>query len=263
MSVLAKVRTGPPSYNTAIKALVYGGPGKGKTTFAASIPDVLLVDFEAGAHHVDCDRVSITSKKDFDALLEELKTTDKYKCLALDTVDWLQKLIFDDVCKKAGVSNISKMEYGKGYAESQTILNKYLDAFHGLMKAKKDGDKVKPGMDIVILAHAQQRRVTDNPEQAEIDRHTIKLQVNDKGVGMGPILVEWVDYMLYATHDDTFYQDGRKTKARAGERVLKTQGHTYFEAKARRPIPDQIPMDWATFKQHHNNPTKKEVKANA
>ena len=152
------------------------------------------------------------------------------------------------------MSNIQKIEFGKGYAESQTILNKYLDAFHGLMKAK---------MDIVILAHAQQRRVTDNPEQAEIDRHTIKLQVNDKGVGMGPILVEWVDYMLYATHDDTFYQDGRKTKARAGERVLKTQGHTYFEAKARRPIPDQIPMDWATFKQHHNNPTKKEVKPNA
>lgn len=254
MSVLEKVRTGPPEKDMPIKALVYGGPGKGKTTFAASIPDVLLVDFEAGAHHVECDRVSIRSKQEFDSLLEEFKTNTKYKCLALDTIDWLQKLIFDDVCKTYGVSNIAKIEFGKGYAESQTILNKYLDALHGLMQTR---------MDVVILAHAQQRRVTDNPEQAEIDRHTIKLQVNDKGVGMGPILIEWVDYMLYATYDDSFYKDGRKTKARAGERVLMTQGHTYFEAKARRPIPDVIPMDWQTFKQHHNNPTKKEVQTNA
>ena len=255
MSVLEKVRTGPPTNDTGIKALVYGGPGGGKTTLAASIPDVILVDFEAGANHVDCDRVYIRERKDFDALLKELWNDKKYQALALDTLDWLQKMIFDDVCKSAGVSNIAKIEFGKGYAEAQTILNKYLDNLTLLMQKKQ--------MDVLLLAHSQQRRVTDNPEQAEIDRHTIKLQVNDRGVGMGPIVIEWVDYMLYATYADAFYKDGRKTKARAGERVLKTQGHTYFEAKARRPIPETIAMDWATFKQHHNNPTKKEVKTDA
>jgi len=241
---LKNVRQGI-DHDIPIKMCIFGGPGTGKTTLGSKIENSLLVDFEGGARHVSGNRIAIKTRKAFDELLSELEADGgkTYKVLVLDTVDWLQKAIFDDVAAQAGAPNIAAIEFGKGYAAAQQALYGYLDRLDGLMTKSK--------MDIVFLAHSQKAKTTDNPEQHEIDRHTIKLQVNDKGVGMGPILIEWVDYLLYATYDDTFYKDKGRTKAKAGDRVLRTTGHTYWQAKSRRPIKDVIPMNWEAFKTEH------------
>lgn len=73
---------------TTLKCLIYGQPGLGKTTFALSAPNPVLLDFDNGVHRVSPehqkDTLQITSWQD---CLDELKagTFAPYQTIIIDT----------------------------------------------------------------------------------------------------------------------------------------------------------------------------------
>ncbi|MBQ1792980.1 MAG: AAA family ATPase, partial [Oscillospiraceae bacterium] len=81
---------------TAIKMLVYGPEGVGKTTFAAQMPGAVFIDTEGSTKHMDVAR--------FDAPDDLMDVSDQLNyvlghakeigTVVIDTVDWLEKLIF-------------------------------------------------------------------------------------------------------------------------------------------------------------------------
>jgi phage nucleotide-binding protein len=106
---IAKVDTGP----MYLKLLVYGKNGRGKTRFAASGPNTLLIDCnEKGTMSVrdrDIDVYYLEDFRDLDALYWHLaEGTHKYKSVALDTVSNLQRLGMQYVLEESVAMDASK-----------------------------------------------------------------------------------------------------------------------------------------------------------
>ena len=82
---------------SAIKMLVYGPEGVGKTTFAAHLPGAVFIDTEGSTKHMDVARFDSPAKLQdvFDTLKWVSDHPDQVGSLVIDTVDWLEKLIFD------------------------------------------------------------------------------------------------------------------------------------------------------------------------
>ena len=103
--------------NAAIKAVIYGVEGIGKTTFASNFPGAVFIDTEGSTTHMDVARLPDPSS------WEMLKNNVKYAIqhpnevgsLIIDTADWAEKLCSKHVCDRYKVDGIESFGYGKGY----------------------------------------------------------------------------------------------------------------------------------------------------
>ena len=71
-----------------IKALIYGQPGLGKTTFALSSPKPLLLDFDNGVHRVNAEYQTDTLQiQSWQEVIDELNegTFNSYQTIVIDT----------------------------------------------------------------------------------------------------------------------------------------------------------------------------------
>jgi hypothetical protein len=103
---------------------IHGGPGIGKTTFGCCAPDPIVLRTEDGLGGMDVQSFPIATS--FDDVLEAIGTLygeeHDFKSLVIDSLDWLEPLIWDHVCNnwtdKKGVSKrltcIEDAGYGKG-----------------------------------------------------------------------------------------------------------------------------------------------------
>ena len=79
--------------HTAVKTVIYGAEGIGKTTLAAQFPQPLFIDTEGSTKQLDVARLPAPSS--WEMLLQELDfVRAKRPCatLVFDTVDWAEQL---------------------------------------------------------------------------------------------------------------------------------------------------------------------------
>src|SRR5262249_38388869 len=99
MSAFARIQRGrvhkPP------RLMVYGTEGIGKSTFAAGAPQPVFIQTEDGLDQIDCAHFPLaTSYEDVVAALSELRTeAHDYESVVIDSLDWLERLLWDKVCR--------------------------------------------------------------------------------------------------------------------------------------------------------------------
>lgn len=239
MSLMQQIQHGKRS--APRRVLVYGVHGVGKSSFGASAPSPVFVQLEDGLGEIDCDRFPLS--RSFDeaiSALSELYTEDhSYRTVVVDSLDWLERLIWADVCKDRGVKNIEEIGYAKGYTFA---LNYWRDFLTGLDALRNDRS-----MTVVLLAHAKIERF-ENPETDSYDRYVPRLHKLASAV-----IQEWCDEVLFATYKVYTKQAdegmGRK-KAKGigtGERIVRTTERPSHLAKNRLNLPDELPLDWDTY----------------
>src|SRR3990167_8891677 len=90
------------------RILLYGTEGIGKSTFGAHAPDPIFLAAEDGVRHLDV--ASFPEPKTWAEVMEAVGTllteTHTYKTLVVDTLDWIEPLIADDVCTRNRWANI-------------------------------------------------------------------------------------------------------------------------------------------------------------
>ena len=218
----------------ALKVVVYGPEGVGKSTLASRFPGPLFIDTEGGTAHMDVARLpSPTSWKmleeEIDAVTAE---PDVCRTLVIDTADGAQKLCYDAVCAERGVDGIEGLGYGKGYVYAGEKFGKLLNRLERL------ADK---GVNVLVLAHAIQRKVELPEETGAYDHWEMKLHQKQ----ISPLLKEWADALLFATYKTIVIQvdkEGNKNKAKGSERVIYTTHSAAWDAKNRHGLPDRIPL---------------------
>lgn len=87
-----------------IKALIYGAPGSGKTTFAGTFPNPLILNVERGLDSViqqDLAYVDVTSWDDIKELFKE-KVFDKFDTIVVDSLSELQDIRMNELSKENG-----------------------------------------------------------------------------------------------------------------------------------------------------------------
>ena len=241
MSFLAKITSGKvkkPAF-----AVIYGPDGVGKSSFAAEAPGALFLGSEDGTSNLNVSRLpSMNRLSDVMGAIKELTVSEhKYKTLAIDSLDWLERqVIWPAVCEKDGSENIDKAQggYGKGYNEANKVWDEMIAALMRLREAK--------GMNIIAIAHSQVKTFNDPTQIAPYDRYMLKL--NDKAAA---IWREAVEAVLFATFEVVTKKENKgDKKARAygdGARVLFTERRPSFDAKNRYGLPFEMPLSWAEF----------------
>ena len=222
---------------SAIKIVIYGAEGIGKSTFASKFPNPLYIDTEGSTKQLDISR--LPSPESWNELLAEVKyvSDNKSLCrtLVIDTADWAEKLAVVKVCQDQNVKNIEDIGYGKGYV--------YLEQeFRNLLSLLDE--VIKSGINVIIVAHSQIRTFYEVDNIGQYDRYELKLQKKTS-----PLLKEWADMLLFANYKTNIIIDQKtgKSKGVGGERVMYTTHTPVWDAKNRYDLDPELPFTYTAI----------------
>ena len=232
MNILQQIKKGPTVRPP--KIMLIGVEGVGKSTAGAAMPDPLFICGESGLvgpQFANIPNFTPTSWQDILDLCDELaKDPGPYKTLVIDTLDWVEPMLYAHVVQAAHKSDIEDFGYGKGYVMAQTEARQLLARL----------DKVNAaGLNILILSHSQLKTV-QNPTGENYDHFESK--VNQKIAG---VFKEWCDCVLFA-HFKVYVEKNKMgiNKATGGdERIVQTTHSAAWDAKNRYGLPEEMPLD--------------------
>jgi hypothetical protein len=233
----ATVTDSPP------RIVIYGSGGIGKSSFAADAPDVIFGDIEGGLDGIESAKVPINSWADILQFITDLHEQDHaFKTVAIDSTDWLERLIHKQVASENGKETIEAIGYGAGYKMALDLWSQFLQGMDSL--------RVNKGMTVILISHEQIKRYND-PTMDSYDRFTLK--THDLASAM---IFEWADAVMFARkkiriekEKSGFNQETAKAKSIGDLRVLQTVDHPAYMAKNRKSLslPDEIALSWDGF----------------
>lgn len=223
---------------SAIKTVIYGPEGIGKSTLASKFPDALFIDTEGSTKHMDVARLPNPSS--FAMLIKAVKyVIDNPTCcktLVIDTVDWAETLCITDFCAAKQLKGIEDIGYGKGYIYIAEEFGRLLNLLN---------DVIDKGINVVLTAHAKMRKFEQPDELGAYDRWELKLQKK-----IAPMVKEWADMVLFANYKtlvvnvDNLGANKGKNKAQGGKRVMYTTHHVAWDAKNRFGLDDELEFNF-------------------
>jgi len=223
-----------------LKVVIYGPEGIGKSTFASLFPDPLFIDTEGSTTRMNVARTEIpTSLAMLMQLLTEVRDNPPgCKTLIIDTIDWAERLCTQAVCDKNHKAGIEDFGYGKGYSYVYEEMGRILNLLNDIWER---------GIHVVLTAHAAIRKFEQPDEMGAYDRWELKL-INSPKCNSCAMVKEWADMVLFANYK-TFAvavdKEGKKMKARGGERVMYTTHDPCWDAKNRFGLAPELPFDFA------------------
>ncbi len=229
------------------RIMIYGSEGVGKSTFGANAPSAIFVQTEDGLGEINCHKFPLaTNLGEVIAQLTALRDEEhNFQSVVIDSADWLERIIFDEVCKEYGVRSIEKADggYGRGYNHALTHWRKVI----ALLENLRD----KRNMLIILVAHAKVERFED-PENAAYDRYTPRLHKH-----AASLIAEWVDAVLFANKKFRVQKENDRAIAApigadGGERIIRTVGSPACIAKNRYGLPSELPLSWQAFIDAYN-----------
>jgi len=229
------------------RILIYGTEGIGKSTFGSQTPKPIFVPTEDGLDEIDCDKFPLATTYDqVIGALSELRTQEHhYETVVIDSLDWLERLIWDRVCADFSVDNIEKVGggYARGYTYAMTYWREVIDHL-AMLRSQRN-------MMVLLIAHAKVEKFED-PESSAYDRYSPRLHKYATA-----IVSEWCDAVLFATRRiRTQTEDAKFGRKRTiaqpigkdgGDRILRCVGSPTCIAKNRYGIAEELPLSWSAF----------------
>jgi hypothetical protein len=221
-----------------LKVVLYGVEGIGKSTFGAAAPSPVVLGPEDGTGHLDVARFPAPTswQEALDAVRVLTDEEHEYKTLVVDSLDWLEPLLWESICRRDGKANIEEYGYGKGYQAAVDEWRVFLAALERMRKAK--------GLHVILIAHSW-IKTFKNPEGEDFDRYEMKLHVKSAG-----LVKEWADCVLFANYETYANKDSKTKRVRGvdtGARLLYTQRRAAYDAKNRHDLPETLPLSWGDF----------------
>lgn len=225
----------------AVRTVLYGVAGVGKSTFASNIPDALFIDTESGTDSMDVAR--LPKPESWSDLQEELDFVLKEKpcsTLVVDTIDRIENLLIQDTVQLNGKNSIEDYGYGKGYVMIQERWQKEF-----LFRLDKI---IASGINVVLVAHSISRKV-ETPEESAYDHWELNLSRK-----VAPVTRDWTDMMLFCNYDlnivDTSNGNGIEKRKAVGniKRKIFCNQKPQFDAKNRFGLADSYDLSFEPFR---------------
>ncbi len=243
MNKMIKIITG--QIQRAIRAVLYGVEGIGKTTFASHSPYPLFIDLEGGSDSMNVRRTQ--RPQTWIELLQVISEiiNDQSLCstLIIDTIDRAEKLCIDYICKKYDKNGIEDFGYGKGYTYLREEFQKLLIILD---------QSITSGINVLILAHSQIRKFELPGEAGAYDRYELKMAKS-----VCPLIKEWADILLFADYETFLISDNSKYKPAGGKRVMYAEHALCWDAKNRYGLPEKMDLDYQCISHLFVSPAKR------
>ena len=217
--------------HTPVRMVIYGNEKIGKSTLAAEFPSPVILDTEDGTHHLDVARVSIGSWSELRAAVAEIGSKpSEFRTVVIDSADWAERLLVEDLLAEHKKKSIEDFGYGKGFTVLAESFGRFLTQCDALVAA---------GLNVVMVAHSKVQK-TSPPDQVDgYDRYELKLTKQT-----APLLKEWCDILAFCNFKTTTREgtDGR-TKAVGGKkRVMYLEHCAAWDAGNRYGLEAELPM---------------------
>ena len=217
----------------APRIMMIGVEGVGKSTAGASMPNPVFICGESGLVGPQFAEIPSFTPENWGEILQFLDELSQnkgdFKTIVIDTLDWVEPMLYSHVCTKNGHKNIEDFGYGKGYVVAQQ------EARQLLMRLDRLNME---GMNVLLLCHSQIKTV-NNPVGDNYDHFESKLNAKISG-----IFREWCDCVLFAQFDMYTKKDGMRSKAYGGDgRIVQTTHSAAWDAKNRYGLPEVMPLD--------------------
>jgi hypothetical protein len=232
--------------------LIHASGGVGKTTFAASAPSPVFIQTEDGLHF---DVPTFGLLRSFDDVLAAIGSLysepHNFQTVVIDSIDWLEPLIWAETARRNGWKDIEQPGYGKGYVAALDAWRSYIEGITALRDER--------GLTVVQIAHTDVKRF-DSPEHEPYDRYVIKLQAKASALLVEHCdIVGFLNYRISTVKSDVGFNKKVVRAVGQGMRSLYVEERPAFVAKNRYSMPDSIdlpdvkgndPALWAAFAQH-------------
>ena len=228
----------------AVKVVVYGVEGIGKSTFAANFPGAVFIDTEGSTKFLDVTRFDPAPSTWGDLLSMcgwAASNMAPGQTLVVDTLDWAEKLCAASICAENGWKSIETPGYGKGYKVLQESFAKLLSALDAVVRA---------GVNVCCTAHAKLTKFEQPDEAGAYDRWGMKL-TDTRSTSVAAMVKEWADCVLFANYETIVETtDSGKAKARGNRRVMYTTHDACWDAKNRWGLPPKLDFDYQAIAPH-------------
>lgn len=219
-----------------MRIVIAGVDKVGKSTFASQAPSPVFLGAEEGTDQLDVPRFPMpeTWRDVLDAIEFLTAEEHSYKTFVIDTLDWMEPLIWRHVCESGGKSSIEDFGFGKGYVAAVDEWRILLAAIERMRAAKS--------MHVVLIAHTHIKPFK-SPDSEDYDRYEMKLHAKAAG-----LVREWADLVLFATYETYAVKDERTKRVKGistGARIMHTVRTAAWDAGSRYPLPDTLPLSWA------------------
>lgn len=177
-----------------VKIILFGQEGVGKTTFASMLPNPWFIDTEASTKWIP----SLKNRQyhprpkkwsDFVTQLNMFKQTLPGDTLVIDSGDWMEALLIDNLCARKNWEAIGgNNDHGNSYLILEKEVRKLLDELSEISEM---------GVNIIITCHVGIRTQTNPGEVGSWDRYELKVQRKTAGA-----MKEWADAILFIHFED-------------------------------------------------------------
>jgi hypothetical protein len=220
------------------RLLLYGVAGVGKTEFAAASPRPVILQTEDGLGRIEATTFGLL--RSFDEIMEALgalySEPHEFETLVVDSLDWLEPLVWQHTARTHNQPDIESFGYGKGYLAALDTWRSFLDGVNALRDER--------GMGVILIAHAEIKRF-DSPETEPYDRYQPKLHRSASA-----LVQEHVDAVLFANYrvstlkSDVGFNKKVVRGVSGGDRLLHTAERPAFLAKNRFGLAETLPLSW-------------------
>lgn len=236
-------------HNKPPRICIAGEHGIGKTAFGASAPKPIFILTEDGLGNLKVPAFPLCqSYGDFETYLSLLMHEDHdYKTVVIDSADWLDKLVSDDICRTHKKDDITAFGYGEGY---KLVASKWHEILADINQL------VSRGMVPIFTVHTGVE-TRDDSFHGEYQRNGFKMQKQS-----GAVLQEWCDIILHAQYEmrvkkeDAGFGAKRGRAIATGGRIMLTVGSPSIVAKNRYNLPEVLPLSWPDFRAAYAESTR-------
>lgn len=217
---------------------IYGVPGVGKTSFAASAPAPIFILTEDGMGSIEADHFPLARSygEVMDALSCLASEEHNFKTVVLDSMDWFENLVHIETCRVNGWKDLEAPGYGRGYVAALDAWKNYLEAVNYLRDERN--------MTIIQIAHSETVRF-DSPENEPYSRYTLKLHKRAGAlVAEHSDILGFVNFRTTVVKTDTGFNKKVVRGVGSGERFIYLSERPAYTAKNRYALPDSLPLEW-------------------
>lgn len=147
----------------------------------------IFIQCEDGLDEINCDKFPLATTYDevIAAVADLRREEHDYKSVVIDSLDWLERLVFDKLCAEHNATSIEQVAggYAKGYTLALFCWREIIEHLNALRNQR--------GMVVLLIAHSKER--FEDPESSPYDRYSSRLHKHPAA-----LMSEWCDAVLFA-----------------------------------------------------------------